>query len=69
MARNAKNREKDRQPKPDPELPLAGPHAKPELTDKDKAAGITPEPRAQGESSSSAARTAMKLSSPMRAMA
>jgi hypothetical protein len=46
MARNAKNREKDRQPKPDPELPLAGPHAKPELTDKDKTAGtgMLPEP-------------------------
>jgi hypothetical protein len=39
MARNAKNREKDRQPKPSQEPPLAGPHAKPELTDKDKTAG------------------------------
>jgi hypothetical protein len=39
MARNAKNRKADRRPKPDPEPPLAGPHAKPELTDKDKTAG------------------------------
>jgi hypothetical protein len=41
MARNAKNRAK-----PDQELPLAGPHAKPELTDKDKTAGtgMLPEP-------------------------
>jgi len=39
MARNAKNRKTDRRPKPDPEPPLAGPHAKPELTDKDKTAG------------------------------
>ena len=38
-ARNAKNREKDRRPKPDRDPPLAGPHAKPELTDKDKTAG------------------------------
>jgi hypothetical protein len=37
MARNTKNRQADRQP--DRELPLAGPHAKPELTDKDKTAG------------------------------
>jgi hypothetical protein len=46
MARNAKNREVERQPKPDQELPLAGPHAKPELTDKDKTAGtgMLPEP-------------------------
>ena len=39
MTRNAKNREKGRQPKPEQEPPLAGPHAKPELTDKDKTAG------------------------------
>jgi len=46
MARHAKNREKDRRPKPDQEPPLAGPHAKPELTDKDKTAGtgMLPEP-------------------------
>jgi hypothetical protein len=36
MVRNAKNREKGRQQKPEQEPPLAGPHAKPELTDKDK---------------------------------
>lgn len=39
MARNAKNRKMDRGPKPDHKPPLAGPHAKPELTDKDKTAG------------------------------
>jgi hypothetical protein len=46
MARNAKNRKMDRGPKPDQEPPLAGPHAKPELTDKDKTAGtgMLPEP-------------------------
>jgi hypothetical protein len=46
MARSAKNREKDRQPKPEQQPPLAGPHAKPELTDKDKTAGtgMLPEP-------------------------
>jgi hypothetical protein len=45
MVRKAKNREKDRQPKPE-QQPLAGPHAKPELTDKDKTAGtgMLPEP-------------------------
>jgi hypothetical protein len=46
MARNAKNREKDRRPKPDRDPPLAGPHAKPELTDREKTAGtgMLPEP-------------------------
>ncbi len=46
MARHVRNREKDRRPKPDREPPLAGPHAKPELTDKDKTAGtgMLPEP-------------------------
>jgi len=46
MARNAKNREKDGRPKPDRDPPLAGPHAKPELTDREKTAGtgMLPEP-------------------------
>ena len=46
MAENAKNREINRQPKPGQELPPAGPHAKPELTDKDKTGGtgMLPEP-------------------------
>jgi hypothetical protein len=46
MARNTKNRKMDRGPKPDQKPPLAGPHAKPELTDKDKTAGtgMLPEP-------------------------
>jgi hypothetical protein len=39
MARNAKNREMNRQPKPDQELPPAGPHDKPKLTDKNKTGG------------------------------
>jgi hypothetical protein len=46
MARNPKNREIDRQPKPDQELPPAGPHGKPELTDehKTRGTGVLPEP-------------------------
>jgi hypothetical protein len=46
MARNTKNRKMDGGPKPDQKPPLAGPHAKPELTDKDKTAGtgMLPEP-------------------------
>jgi hypothetical protein len=39
MAHKAKNREANRRPKPDQELPPPGPHSKPELTDKEKTGG------------------------------
>jgi hypothetical protein len=46
MAQNTKNRQTNRQPKPEQELPPSGPHAKPELTDKEKTGGtgMLPEP-------------------------
>lgn len=42
---NPKNRETDKQPKPSQKLPAAGPHDKPNQTDKEKApgTGILPE--------------------------
>lgn len=39
MAHNPKNREIDKQSKPDQHISPAGPHDKPELTDKRKAPG------------------------------
>jgi hypothetical protein len=39
MTQNPKNREIDKQPKPDRKVPPAGPHDKPELTDPQKAPG------------------------------
>jgi hypothetical protein len=45
MAHNEKNREINRQPKPNKELPPAGPHDKPELTDTDKTAGTAMLPK------------------------
>jgi hypothetical protein len=39
MTDHANNRPFDKQPKPDQTISPAGPHAKPELTDKDKTPG------------------------------
>jgi len=38
--------EKDKAPKPNPDIPAPGPHARPELTDNDKTpgSGMLPDP-------------------------
>jgi hypothetical protein len=48
MSRNPNNRDIDRQPKPEQDMPPAGPHGKPEQTDRDKTpgSGVLPDPDA-----------------------
>ena len=46
MRNDPKNPKPKRRPKPDAKLPLAGAHAKPELTDSEKTpgSGVMPDP-------------------------